>query len=476
MRIFLVTLLFMTSLFSKSIDYDSDWVKDLPKNEQICVVMDLSKRVNENLNTLDKPKTSEDFMWNLKTEVYSKGYISKLITKDIHLKKIFDMNIDLLVQFIRGNIDSKSLQSAMEKNTLKLIEYLKGNYKVENCRRYQSFYKNKIEESFKILMGYAKLAALDNNQKQRNKKKVEIKKLSEEQMNLIKVVINTEGFINEDLYNEFWKGIKTYKLNQESRKLIEEEMIFVQQIQFEIWNSALESIKQKKVYKTEKLKKLIQKAYTLFSKNPTYDYKQIQSSIDKIDILLNSAVDQTPYYANGNVIYITQDLVNQVLSGLDASIERIKMLIEPNWNPIVKERYLNDYANVLWHLPLTKSFEIIKIDGVDKKFISYSSIMDFNSVVSISFIESKISNTRACIKGIANRLGEDTPIILDKYFNGFSASEASFNINDTNGKVYINAQCIATKNHQYSILSISNNNVDSLNYYNELLKKLIIKK
>jgi len=294
-------------------------------------------------------------------------------------------------------------------------------------------------------------------------------KLKEEKLEIIKIVMNTEGFITESIHKEFWNGLEG-KLNPKDFKFLDEMILFSQKLQQKIWRSVLISLEKNIHYKSDRLKKLIKIAETIYGKNS----KQMQENISKIDNIINLAVEKKPLYIHGNATYITADKANEVLSGLSAAFERIELLLDPNWNPQYKERKISDEVKLLWNLPLTKKIENIRLNNKEKKLITYTSTISENSMIAISVIKSNTKkDTKNCIKGASSQIGVSNPIIIDSYFQSYPTSKSLLKIKDTNGALFINLVCIATNTNLYTILSLSDNVVDSNLYQSDILKNII---
>ncbi len=146
--------------------------------------------------------------------------------------------------------------------------------------------------------------------------------LNEKQQKIIVTVLSVDGYISEELYNEFWEDIR----GTEDEKKMKNEELFIPEAhktQLIIWQSAKKSLEQKKVYISKELEDVL----ALLKK------RNYMGSYNNTMTLLNAAAYGGKANFRGSNIYITKEVIDEVLDGLDASVERLKLLFASSWDP-----------------------------------------------------------------------------------------------------------------------------------------------
>ena len=289
-----------------------------------------------------------------------------------------------------------------------------------------------------------------------------------EKIELKNFVKSVDGFINEDIHQEFWKDIKD-KVSEKDLSFFNSTLFLTDIYMRELWECVLKSSRTGKIIKTEKLKSLLsnfkshQKMYDTLSANT--------------DSILDSAANKKPISRNGNSVYLTEDAIQNIISGMDASIERLQILFKKDWQPTFRERELGNSAKVLWTLPLTKKISEVTINQKNVKNLNYSVFMGNTTHIAVGVLDANKADTNICIKGIVSNsgyLGQYN--IINQLFNGYPSSRTSFStaINPTE-TFYFNVQCFHAKNKLYSVITLADNHMDSLNYFDEFIKRIILK-
>jgi hypothetical protein len=292
-------------------------------------------------------------------------------------------------------------------------------------------------------------------------------KLLAEKTQIIQYLIHKDGRRTEDIHKEYWKNMPPFTSNQQ--QLMNDRIQLAFKYQRESWKCILTSMELGRVYKSPKLYALINKFKSSYAKNTA----SIQAKLESLDTLLDAAINQKPIHRQGNSIYITKDLAEHTINGLDAGIERIEILLNKDWPPVFKERNIGGRAKVLWQLPFSKKVEDISIDNKPKKLFTYSSNIGTDTVVSISQIQSAQNDTNRCIQGMSQRLGLKTPLMFKKQYQGFGSSEAMLVIKEQGVSLHVALKCIDTKESLFSIFVASENLTDTVLHFDMLLDRLI---
>jgi len=163
--------------------------------------------------------------------------------------------------------------------------------------------------------------------------------ISPRQIEIIQTVLNPDGYISKELHSEFWGLMPVEMKNNEQARSFINNFIkkgFVIGIQFnkEAWASMKASIEAGRVVKTPGYDLAKEKFYTSV---PPQARSKIQKSIDNAEGMITAAAEAKPFQLNRGTIYITLEMVNQVLTGFDDSSSRASRLMSPEWGQKLKE-------------------------------------------------------------------------------------------------------------------------------------------
>lgn len=278
---------------------------------------------------------------------------------------------------------------------------------------------------------------------------------------ILGVVMNADGYINEQLYNDYWKQFKVKPSSSELTKIKRISTVAIQN-QYHIWSAAKLSAKNKKIIRTTELENAIRYM------------KEIGGSkaIENTNMLLDAAAHGTPMEIRGEKLYITEDLCDEIVAGLNASIERVNILLSKSWKPTVKERKLTSYLSVLSSMPFIE--KTVNINNIIQK--QYSLKLDEENRQVIAIMDNQRSDTSEstddCIKGISESVGMNAKLIRKNTFLGNQASSISLVLKDNSHKTYLEAMCVNYDKHLVSVMTISSGLLEASNYHDLLLKNI----
>ena len=278
---------------------------------------------------------------------------------------------------------------------------------------------------------------------------------------ILGVVMNADGYINEQLYNDYWKQFKVKPSSSELTKIKRISTVAIQN-QYHIWSAAKLSAKNKKIIRTIEFENAIRYM------------KEIGDSkaIENTNMLLDAAAHGTPMEIRGEKLYITEDLCDEIVAGLNASIERVNILLSKSWKPTVKERKLTSYLSVLSSMPFIE--KTVNINNIIQK--QYSLKLDEENRQVIAIMDNQRSDTSEstddCIKGISESVGMNAKLIRKNTFLGNQASSISLVLKDNSNKTYLEAMCVNYDKHLVSVMTISSGLLEASNYHDLLLKNI----
>jgi len=158
-------------------------------------------------------------------------------------------------------------------------------------------------------------------------------KLFPRQIEIIQTVLNPNGYISKELHSEFW-GLMPVELKNDKQAVdammyfIEKNFVLGTHFTQEGFASMKASIEAGQVVKTPGYDLARDKFYTSV---PPQARPEIQKSIDNAEGMITAAAEAKPFQSDRGTIYITLEMVNQVIAGLNDSFSRASRLMNPEW-------------------------------------------------------------------------------------------------------------------------------------------------
>ncbi|MGH7928527.1 MAG: hypothetical protein ACREQV_12110, partial [Candidatus Binatia bacterium] len=174
-------------------------------------------------------------------------------------------------------------------------------------------------------------------------------------------MLNVEGFITRALHDEFWASVPNeIRKDTESRSafldFVERTVAAGLSFQRESWASMKASLAARKVVKTPGYEPA--KRAVLASSNLREYQAQVGNSIENAEAMISAAAFGTPVRTPRGPIYVTEEMINQVLGGLDGSIARFRKLADPVWAREAEERrYPEAHVRILSETPFSTEVE-----------------------------------------------------------------------------------------------------------------------
>jgi hypothetical protein len=150
-------------------------------------------------------------------------------------------------------------------------------------------------------------------------------------MDLLNQAKVANGYMDKQMHDDFWVEVrKSVEPDPSGEKLKDVESSLSEYIlksaafPLEGWRSAKLSLEQKKVVRTPEL---VRQTQALKAQN----IPGLISAIESTDKMLEAAATGKPLTSNGRTVYINEEMISQVLDGMDASFSRLKVLTNPVW-------------------------------------------------------------------------------------------------------------------------------------------------
>lgn len=180
---------------------------------------------------------------------------------------------------------------------------------------------------------------------------------TERQREILRTVRSVDGYIDEKLHNEFWSHIprsirEDPRLQTLSQNLLGEVGEARLEFQKQGWLSARDSLSAGKVVRTPGYVAAVE-ALRNVSANARFQ-DGVERSIIATERLLAAAAAGQPFELPDGPTFITEEVITEVLSGLDASEFRAKKLMAPVWDgTLVQFDYPEAHVSVLAISPYT---------------------------------------------------------------------------------------------------------------------------
>lgn len=162
--------------------------------------------------------------------------------------------------------------------------------------------------------------------------------LTARQQQIFKSVLAVDAQLTKEQYDQFWADFPklTPGERKELYKKLEPVMLMDLERQRGAWMSAKETIRQKKIVYVPEYEKAIKKMEKHYESDPLGEIRMTITN-KETDALLNAALTGKPMKKGKEDVYITKELVDEVLAGIDRSFDRVKRLLAPEWGAEAKK-------------------------------------------------------------------------------------------------------------------------------------------
>ncbi|WP_395022950.1 hypothetical protein [Dongia sp.] len=217
-------------------------------------------------------------------------------------------------------------------------------------------------------------------------------RITPRQKEIIQTIMNAQGgYIDAALYEEFWSAIPL--TGAEKAWLVEQMQAFMvngQVFTRESWASAEIALRTGSYTETDDYKRAKQKNFdALHAMGPGASTADFERSVANAERIIRGAANREPVdFGGGRIAYITEDLVATVLAGIDGSLDRVNLLLMPEWQPTEMEIALPEPGVKLllpWHLARQNSVKELE-QGVQLPTTFYSGALDETTFVDIGYV------------------------------------------------------------------------------------------
>jgi hypothetical protein len=233
-------------------------------------------------------------------------------------------------------------------------------------------------------------------------------RLTARQLEIVQTVLSTDGgYINSSLHEEFWNTLpaemrKPGSQRDAIRDLLKNFGTAGLRFQRETWLSAKASIAARRPEKTSDFESS-KREFLRWA--PRGHDAGVRLGGEGSERLILAAARHTAMETPKGPLFITDELVDQVLSGIDASFERFGYLSDPMWQPRPIERlYPDAHIRILWDVPFAA--QVLDVEGADgrvSRLIMLTAALSDTETVSIAFqaLDGNFANPSASLRRVA---------------------------------------------------------------------------
>lgn len=215
--------------------------------------------------------------------------------------------------------------------------------------------------------------------------------LKPQQITIMQMVMSADGLITKELHSEFWSHFPREIRNDPKFRdyivtFLKKHSLLTVRFQRETWTSMKLSIKARRVVKTtnyESVKIAILNASTLAS------YKRrVKISIKNAENMIKAAATGDAMNTARGKFYVTPEVVEQVLGGIEGSMARALILFNPVWQEKQQEfTYPEVHVSILSPTPFAKQRKTITANNRTMKTTILSKIQNANHAVNVMYTQ-----------------------------------------------------------------------------------------
>lgn len=158
--------------------------------------------------------------------------------------------------------------------------------------------------------------------------KIEDSELSARQIEILRAVLSVGGDLTKEMHQEFWRDFGRFSESELSEIQDRIQRLVPKSLEYQqaLWRAAEISRQKSAVTYTPELRVALEELANSYPKASS-------SAAEQAKLLLEAAVNQTPLEKEGGSIMVTEELIREVLAGLDGSVMRLRQLSNREWAP-----------------------------------------------------------------------------------------------------------------------------------------------
>lgn len=211
---------------------------------------------------------------------------------------------------------------------------------------------------------------------------------------ILETAINADGWLTEAMHREFWLSMpenirSDTKFIESLVSTLARASLAATRFQQEVWGSTKLSLQAKKVTKTTGYEKAKEDVLSVMEAS---QYRSgVETSIRDAEELIKAAATGKPVKSPRGTFYVTEEMVEQILAGLEGAFHRFQRLNNPVWTTKVEEReYPDVHLRILWDGPFQRKTNDITLEnGQSGRLTMLSYRISEKESVQIGFIRTQ---------------------------------------------------------------------------------------
>jgi len=210
--------------------------------------------------------------------------------------------------------------------------------------------------------------------------------LTSDQQQILRTTMNAEGWLTADDHKRFWASIlpqlNSPEVLAEFRQTMDRVVGLSMRFQLETWRSIQLSEREGRVVKTpdyEDAKRAVM--------SDSFIGAQAAPGIQNAEGMLQAAASKSAFNTARGQIYLSADMIERTLSGIEGSSCRMRRLFDPEWKDQATEyKYPAAHVAILNDCPLTvEQSQITTEQGITAKMVTLSYGVSAHDRIGVTF-------------------------------------------------------------------------------------------
>lgn len=212
------------------------------------------------------------------------------------------------------------------------------------------------------------------------------------QREIFQQTMSPNGHLTKEQHQEFWAPVRQ-KFGNPSQAEVAQLKAAIDAattvglvFQRETWSSVILSARAGKVVQSPGYLPARRRVQELAAKGlaPSNEINQAALNGDRV---IEAAASRSPIQSAGRTMYVTEDLANQIIAGLDGMLARVTRLMNPVWSDAVTKnevRYDDLGIALLTEEPFTRRNDNVQASGGTLQSATLTRVIDDLTAISVS--------------------------------------------------------------------------------------------
>ena len=191
--------------------------------------------------------------------------------------------------------------------------------------------------------------------------------LTARQHEILRTAIAADGWLTEPLHREFWSAVPAAMRSYPTTiatlvSYLDHSSAVALRFQRATWSSIKLTLAAKRIVKTPDYE--MTKAEVLSASGVSQYRAGAERGVRNADVMLEAAATGRSMNGPNGPFYVTEEMVESVLAGLDGSLYRFRKLSNPTWSTQAQEySFPKEHVRILWDGPFTRETQTTTLEG-----------------------------------------------------------------------------------------------------------------